>query len=107
MSFVVIAWTAVAVTAAGTAASVHNSNMQQKSAKTAADIARTDQERLLKKAEEKAAGESATASSAISRARQKALAAATAATGRASTIKTGSQGLIGSAPGETKSLIGE
>mgnify|MGYP001179478380 CR=1 FL=1 len=107
MSFVVIAWTAVAVTAASAGYSAQQANVQQKSAKTAADIARTDQERLIKAAEDKAAGEESTATSAIGRARMKALAAATAATGRSSTIKTGQQGVIGSAPGAAKTLIGE
>ena len=106
MSWIVTALV-VGYTAVTTSVSIHNSNMQQKSAKTAADIARTDQERLIKAAEDKAAGEESTATSAIGRARMKALAAATAATGRSSTIKTGQQGVIGSAPGDAKTLIGE
>ena len=80
---------------------------QIKATKAAAAQAAAQQEKLLKAAEEKSLAEDATNASAISRARQKALAASVAAQGRASTIASGSQGVTGQAPGTTKSLIGE
>ena len=107
MSFVVIAWTAVAVTAASAGYSAYNAEAQKTDAKKAAGAAADQQNKLIKAAEDKSASEESTANSAIGRARMKALAAATAATGRSSTIKTGQQGLIGEAPGTTKNLIGE
>lgn len=75
--------------------------------KDATNAAADQQKELLRVAQSKSDKEEATASSAVSRARQKALAAATAASGRASTIRTGSGGVIGSAPGSQKQLIGE
>ena len=80
---------------------------QVKATKEAAAQAAAQQNALLKQAEEKSAQEDATTSSAIARARQKALAASVAAQGRSSTIATGSQGVTGQAPGTVKQLIGE
>ena len=80
---------------------------QSKAAKDAENAAIDRQNALLKEAKDKTASEDSTAKSAISRARQKALAAATAATGRAATIKTGSIGDVGTVSGQAKSLIGE
>lgn len=88
-------------------ASASQAHQQSKAMKSATAAADAQQQRSLAAAEEQSNKQDATSASAISRARQKALASATAATGRASTIKTGSGGLIGSAPSEAKNLIGE
>ena len=80
---------------------------QSKAQKDAANLAIENNKKLLQEAKDQAASEESTATSAISRARQKALAAATAMTGRSGTIKTVSQGVIGESVGATKTLIGE
>ena len=80
---------------------------QSKATKDAANAAADQQKALLAEAKSKAAAEEATNASAISRARQKALAAAVAGSGRSGTIKTGQQGAIGDVSGAPKQLIGE
>ena len=99
--------TVITLAVVGAGASYQQSVQQQKTMKSAAEEADRRQNALLKQAEEKSAQEDATTSSAIARARQKALAASVAAQGRSSTIASGSQGVTGQAPGTTKTLIGE
>ena len=86
---------ALAATAAvGAGASIYNAQKQAKATKSAASKAAASQNALLKAAEEKSASQEATSASAVAKARQKALAAATAQTGRSGTIKTGSQLIV-------------
>lgn len=98
---------ALVVAAVSTDYQAYNTNQQQKSVKKAAAEADANQQALIREAKSKAAGEEATNASAVARARQKALAAAVAGSGRSGTIKTGQQGAIGDVPGTQKQLIGE
>jgi hypothetical protein len=99
--------TVITLAVIGGAASYQQSTQQQKSMKSASEAAAARQDQLIKQAEDKATQDDATTSSAIARARQKALAASVAAQGRSSTIATGSQGVTGQAQGTQKTLIGE
>lgn len=92
---------------AGAGAAAIDAPAQEKAMKKAAAQAEEQQNRLIKQAEDKSIQDDATTSSAIARARQKALAASVSAQGRSSTIATGSQGVTGQAPGTVKQLIGE
>ena len=98
---------AAAAITATVGVSAYQANQQRKDAASAASRARKEQNALLKEAQDRASSEESTNAQAIARARQKALAASISAQGRVSTIKTGSDGLIGDQDGTQKTLIGE
>jgi hypothetical protein len=100
----ILAATAIAAAAAGTAVQIDAGNKSRQQAKDAADKQANQQAGLEQQAKDQQA--SVDASNAQQMARKKQQAAAAGAQGRADTLLTGPMGAVGQAPTAGKTLLG-